>query len=58
MSELQQAEVAKLHGHITQDVHKLVDKYLKIMDWEVPENNEAAARQMILNEIKTALDKL
>lgn len=58
MSDIQQAEIAKLHSHITQDVHKLVDKYLRIMEWEVPETDEAAARSMILEQIKVTLETL
>ncbi len=58
MSELQQAEMAKLHSHITQDVHKLVDKYLRIIEWEVPETDESAAREMILQQIKITLETL
>ncbi|MBN3561611.1 hypothetical protein [Aliamphritea spongicola] len=58
MSDIQQAEIAKLHSQITQDVHKLVDKYLRIMEWEVPETDEAAARAMILEQIKVTLETL
>ena len=58
MSDIQQAEIAKLHSQITQDVHKLVDKYLRIMEWEVPETDEAAARSMILEQIKVTLETL
>jgi hypothetical protein len=41
-----------------EDVNKLVDKYLKIMDWDIPDINEAKARQLILDEIKLVISGL
>jgi hypothetical protein len=33
----------------------LVDKYPRAMEWDIPEANEARARQMILDEIRQAV---
>ncbi len=56
--QIQDVEIAKLHDRIIRDVTHLIGKYQKIMDWDVPENDAAAATKAILKEIRAALDKL
>lgn len=58
MSDMQQYEIEKLHKQIIHDVNHLVEKYQKIMAWDVPENDDATATQLILKEIKAAIDKI
>ncbi len=36
----QDKELAQLHDTIVDDVKDLVDKYMSIVGWDVPENNE------------------
>ena len=55
---LQDIEIAKLHDRIIHDVTHLINKYQKIMDWDVPENDAAAATKVIVKEIRAALDKI
>lgn len=33
----------------------LFDKYVRMMDWDVPENDEANARRLIIQAMKQAL---
>jgi hypothetical protein len=36
----------------------LLDKYLRKMEWDIPDADEARARQLILDEIKQAVSRL
>ena len=57
MENLQQFEVEKYHNEIVDDVKNLIEKYRKIMDWEIPENDEQQADEVILSAVQKALDK-
>jgi hypothetical protein len=54
-------EERELEGHraeIIADVEKMVEKYRKIFDWDVPDIDQAAADRLILLEVHKALDEL
>jgi guanylate kinase len=51
-------ELQKRRSQMDQDAEKLVDKYLKIFEWEIPESNEARAYEEIINELRQALNRL
>jgi len=36
----------------------LLDKYLRAMEWDIPEADEPRARQLILEEIRQAINRL
>ena len=55
---IENIEINKQRKPLDNDVKKLVDKYIKHMDWDVPDINEAKARQLILDEIKLAISRL
>ncbi|HHA18226.1 MAG TPA: hypothetical protein ENK70_00775 [Methylophaga sp.] len=55
---IENIEMNKQRKSLDNDVKKLVDKYIKHMDWDVPDINEAKARQLILDEIKLAISRL
>jgi len=40
------------------DVRRLVDKYLAIAEWDVPEIDEPLASRLIITAIRQALDRL
>jgi len=53
-------EELELEGHradIIADVRKVVEKYRKIFDWDVPDIDQAAADKLILSEVRRALDE-
>jgi hypothetical protein len=54
----QDKELAQLHEGIVDDVKALVDKYMAIVGWDVPENDEENARSKILYIIKDAIEEL
>lgn len=51
----QDKELAQLYDTIVDDVNALVNKYMTIVGWDVPENDEDAAKSKILNIIKDTI---
>lgn len=51
----QDKELAQLHDTIIEDVEGLVNKYMSIVGWDVPENDEDKAQRKILNIVKEAI---
>jgi hypothetical protein len=58
MAKMEEIELQKLRRALDRDVAGLVDKYLKAMEWDIPEADEGRARQLILEEIRQALDHM
>jgi len=50
--------MSKEHKSIEKDVNKLVNKYTKIMEWDIPDIGEAKARTLVLDEIVLAISQL
>jgi hypothetical protein len=57
MSGLESIEMAKYHRELVSDVHHLVEKYCRIMSWEVPELDEQEARRLIYDALKSSLEE-
>ena len=55
---IEDIEMDKKRKSLDKDVDKLVDKYIKIMDWDVPDIDGPKARRLILDEIKQAISRL
>lgn len=51
----QDKELEQLHDTIVDDVESLVSKYMSIVGWDVPENDEDEAQRKILNIVKEAI---
>ena len=58
MKSNEQLELEKRRHEMDQDAGKLVDKYLKIFEWEIPEPDERLVYRMIIEELRLALDRL
>jgi hypothetical protein len=58
MSDIEQIELEHHRRQITDDVEKLVQKYRRIFDWDVPENDDAEAKKLILQAIREVLDEM
>lgn len=54
----QDKELAQLHDTIVDDVNSLVSKYMSIVGWDVPENDEDEAKRKIIAIIKEAIKDL
>ncbi len=51
-------EIEQLKGDIYSDVLSLVDKYMSITGWDVPENDEVEAKKQIVAIIKQAVNEI
>jgi hypothetical protein len=56
--QIEQKELEAHRDEITADLNKLVEKYRKIFDWDVPDINQAVADKLIVLEVRKALDEL
>lgn len=54
----QDKELIQLHDTIVDDVKSLVDKYMSIVGWDVPENDEETAKKKILSIIKDTISSI
>lgn len=54
----QDKELAQLHDDIVDDVEGLIEKYMSIVGWDVPENDEPEARKKIFKIIKDTIEKI
>jgi hypothetical protein len=55
MTNVVDIELQKRYPQIDKDVEHLVDKYLRIVEWDVPEPDVTRARQLIVGEIRKVL---
>lgn len=58
MSSMEGIEMEKRRKALDKDVTSLVEKYMKAMEWDIPEVDETRARQMILDEIQQAISRI
>ncbi|MBV5272359.1 MAG: hypothetical protein JZU52_01530 [Lamprocystis purpurea] len=49
-------ELARYHRELVEDVQHVLKKYLRIMEWDVPDvDDEGKARGLVIQAIKSAL---
>ena len=58
MPSMEEIEMDKHRKALDRDIASLLDKYLRAMEWDVPEADETRARQLILEEIRLAVSRL
>ena len=58
MPSMEEIEMEKRRKALDKDVLSLVDKYLRAMEWDIPEADETRGRQLILDEIKQAIGRI
>jgi hypothetical protein len=58
MPSMEEIEIDKHRKALDRDVAALLDKYLRAMEWNIPEADETRARQLILGEIRQAILRL
>lgn len=56
MAKLEQVELERYRRQIVADVKTLVERYRAIFDWDVPDIDQSLADQLILAEVRKALD--
>ena len=55
---MEDIEMNRYRKKLDKDVEKLVDKYIEIMDEEIPEIDEPKARRLILEELRSAISRI
>jgi len=55
MTNIERVELDRHQQQIRGDVKDLVEKYRRIFDWDVPENDEDCADKLILAAIRQVL---
>ena len=58
MAKIEERELEGHRAEIIADVKKMVEKYRKIFDWDVPDIDQAAADRLIVSEVRKALGEL
>jgi hypothetical protein len=58
MQPIEQIEMDRYRAELDDDVRHLVRKYSRIMGWDVPELDEAAARALIMQALRDAVAKV
>ena len=57
MSTMEQVEMDRYHTELMHDVEHLVNKYSRIMGWDIPDLDESAARQLLFAALHEAVAK-
>jgi len=55
MTNVEKVELARYHREVVEDFRHMLNKYLRIMEWDVPEVDEKEARTLILKSMSDAL---
>ncbi len=58
MADMEKIELARHHDKIVKDVEHLLKKYIRIMEWDVPEVDEGAVRSLTIDALKNALTEV
>lgn len=58
MAKIEERELEAHRAEIIADVKKMVEKYRKIFDWDVPDIDQTAADRLILSEVVNAVREL
>jgi hypothetical protein len=58
MNRPEAIQMERYHQELEDDVRHILKKYSRIMGWGIPELNEAEARRLILEAMRSALAKV
>ncbi|MBC7598582.1 MAG: hypothetical protein H7238_06125 [Polaromonas sp.] len=58
MPKIEQMELEAHRTQLETEVRDLVDKYLAISEWDIPDINEPLANRLIITAIRQALDRV
>ncbi len=54
----QEKELQAMRSEITKELRAVFKANMKIFDWDIPENDDDASAQLILDTMQEALDEL
>ena len=55
MTDIEKVELARYHREVVHDLRHMLQKYCRIMEWDVPEVDEKEARALIFKALREAL---
>jgi hypothetical protein len=58
MARIEQLEMDAHRAQLVADLHRLVEKYRAIFDWDVPDVDEPASDRLIVQTLRRALDEM
>ena len=58
MANMEQLELSGHRNELVNDVKRLVEKYLAIFEWDVPDVDQNLANKLILGEMHKILDDI
>lgn len=58
MTDMQKLEIDRYRSEMVDNIQKLVDKYLQISDWDIPDIDEKKTIGYILQVFREALDDI
>jgi hypothetical protein len=58
MARIEQLEMDAHRAQLVADLHRLVEKYRAIFDWDVPDVDEPASDRLIVHTLRQALDEM
>ncbi len=54
----EEKEYLKMKDEISDDVRGLFEAYLKVFDWDIPEDDDKKAASLVLKAIKEAVEQI
>ena len=58
MADIEKIEIRRYYAELENDLEHLLNKYCRIMSWEVPEIDESKARALIFSALRDALSSI
>jgi len=58
MPSMEEIEMDRYRARFDKDVAELIDKYMGIMGWDIPELDVARARSLIVAELRAAVARI
>jgi hypothetical protein len=55
MSESEKIEIARYQREIVDDLRHMLKKYVRIMEWDVPDVDEKDARGLVMQALKASV---
>ena len=55
MGDSEKIEIARYHREIVEDLQHMLKKYVRIMEWDVPDVDEKQARGLVMQALKASL---
>ena len=58
MADVEAIEIARYRDELQQELSRVMGKYLRILEWDVPDADEAKARKLVLGEMHKAIERM